>query len=1027
MVVSHKQITKMLSQRLYHISLEILLESTINHLKIEETKNYLDELCKHYDEINKNEHFKNLVEDKTEFYKKRLLNEDETLFIQETHTPYLIKNQELITEKDKLLVYTIIQYWSFKFRLPHYLIYQKLATTFQIHPTISNEINSFFGDKEILQKSKNYIKINPKLGKEADNLEGEWVDGNKPEQLISEEKVVSSKIENTLHVLNLEKDRFMLIMFDREDTTFIKNDQKQLEGCCLIESGDTITTNIKSKISYAELKKKLVENHFSKNFYLSASRVAVKYKNRKGIRPFNFIGQPGELIGVVGREGSGKSTLLKLLSGIEKPKSGSVFINGYDINKNPYQTNGYIGYVPEEDLLYPELTAYENLSIAAQLYLRGAEANSVKNLVDDILTEIELWDIRDLRIGKSSEKLIQPGQRRLLNIALELIRDPQILIVDNSPYSLSMSDSSKVIDILNKFTFKGKLIITSITQTCGNSFEYFDNLFILDQGGIPVYFGPRYNALHYLLCFLPSGITQAYLENENYSTETLLDLLNQREVGVDGNQGLKKYLDAEQLYNNYIDQPLSLIAQSRKRKKTPGYQIHVPKLEKQFIVYFIRNFKTKISRRRDLSFTIFAAPFIAFILAVILRNSEGTEYNYGTNPNIPAFFYLSIIVNVFLGLTQSVREIMRERYVLKKEENLNLSLFSYINSKIAYLFIILTIQSFLFTLIANPILEIYGMFLYHWIIYFTCGAGGVLLGLVFSLTHRTFESIVLKSVPVTIILIIILGGGWIPLQDLNFTRDRYTPFLSDLSITRWAYEAIMVEQYSGNPYQKNFFQVDKEISKGSFNSYHLLPALRNSVDYISSEVESKNENDNDSVNVLAEALKNRFEFYVLSEEVFPFEFLDSLSNQSFDMNIMEAANEYISYLDYYFYKQYNSSLRQKNAATDSLSDILGANGLEILRERHVNTTVSQKVRNSAQRNSLKLAKNYWIQLSDPIFQTPDNNIGRSALFLPEKRFNNQSIKTYEFNLSVLWLFNFLFYILLITNLANRISNIVKVS
>lgn len=1011
----------MLSQRLYHISLEIILESTINHLKIDETIAFIDEICKRYDEANKNDLLKNLVIEKTAFYRHSLLSEDETLFIQETHTPYLIKNQELITEKDKLLVYTIIQYWIYKFKFPNPLIYQKLANTLRIHPTICNEINSFFGDKESLQKSKNYIRINPKKDKEAENLEGEWVDGNRPEQLVSEEKVVSSKIENTLHVLNLEKDRFMLIMFDKEDTSFIKNDQKQLEGCCLIESGDTITTNIKAKISYAELKKKLVENHFSKNFYLSASRVEVRYKNNKGIRPFNFIGQPGELIGVVGREGSGKSTFLKLLGGIEKPKSGSVYINGYDINKNPYQSNGYIGYVPEEDLLYPELTAYENLNFAAQLYLRDADTNSVKNLVDDILTQVELWDIRDLRIGKSSEKNIQPGQRRLLNIALELIRDPQILIVDNSPYSLSMSDSSKVIDILNKFTFKGKLIITSITQTCGNSFEYFDNLFILDHGGIPVYFGPRYNALHYLLCFLPSGITQAYIEQENYSTETLLDLLNQREVEADGKLSRKRYLDTEKLYNNYIDQPLSLIAKSRKRKKTPGYQIHLPKLEKQFLVYFLRNFKTKISRRKDLSFTIFAAPFIAFILAIILRNSEGMDYSFNTNPNIPAFFYLSIIVNVFLGLTQSVREIMRERYVLRKEENLHLSLFSYINSKIAYLFIILTIQSFLFTLIANPILEIYGMFLNHWIIYFTCGAGGVLLGLVFSLTHSTFESIVLKSIPVTLILIIILGGGWIPLQDLNFTRDRYTPFLSDLSITRWAYEAVMVEQYSGNPYQKNFFSVDKEISKGSFNSYHLLPALRNSIEYISTEVESEKEKETDSVRVISEALKNRFEFYVFSEEVFPFEFLDSLSVKKHNLQMIEAAEEYISYLDYYFYKLYNKSLGKKNAITDSLSDVLGAGGLQLLREKHVNASISQKVRNSAQRNSLKLSKNHWIQLSDPIYQTPDNNIGRSALFFPEKRFNNQVIKTYEFNLSVLWLFNFLFYILLITNLINRVS------
>ncbi len=1015
----------MLSQRLYFISLEIFLESTINHQKLDETNSYIQKISTKYNQHYNSTLFSQIVKEKSKFYKSQLLNEDEILFLQDTHIPYLIKSQDLITEKDKLLVYSIIQYWIYKFRIPNNSIYQKLASAFYIEPAISNEIDSFFSDKEILSKSQNYISISPKNQDEIEILEGEWVDGNKPEELISEQQVVSSKIDNNLHVLYLNKERFMLLLFENENTSFHKNNQLQLEECCILESGDTITTLQKEKISFAELKKKLVEKHYSKNFYLSASRVEIKYSNKKGIRPFNFIGQPGELIGVIGREGSGKSTLLRLLAGAEPPKSGSIYINGYDFHKNTYQLNGFIGYVPEEDLLYPELTAYENLYIAAQLYLRNSDVTYTKTLVDNILIETELWDIRDTLVGKQKDKFIQPGQRRLLNIGLELIRDPQILVVDNSPSSLSTSDSSKVIEVLNKYTFKGKLIITSITQSCSNSFEYFDNLFILEYGGIPVYYGPRYNALHFLLCFLPSGVSQEYIEQENYTPETLLNLLATKVVSQRDEKSTERYIDPNKLYENFIDQPQKLIETSRKRKKTPGKQIQIPKLEKQFLIYFIRNFKTKIARRKELSFTIFSAPFIAFILAFFLRSSEGTEYTFGNNPNIPAFFYISIIVNVFLGLTQSIREIMREKHTLKKEEGLNLSLFSYINSKIAYLFIILTIQSFLYTLIANPLLEIYGMFFNHWLIYFTCGASGVLLGLVFSLTHNLFESIVLKTIPVTLILLLILGGGWIPLKNLNFTKDRFTPFLSDLTISRWAYEAIMVQQYSNNPYEKNFFNADREISSGSFNSYHMLPALRNNLEAITSLSSTEDKLVIDSLNVLLSALKNKFKFYALSEDIFPFEYYDSLNIKNIDKPISEEAMEYISYLDYYFYKNYNQSLSIKNAITDSLSNIYGMNGLENLRKTHVNSYISQLVRNTSQRTSLKLIAEHWIQISDPIYQTPDNNIGRTALFFPEKRFNNQIIKTFEFNLSVLWLFNFLFYILLITNLIKRISRIIR--
>lgn len=1007
----------MLSQRIYLISLEIFLESAINHQKYEDVISFLIQISKEYDQFTNTTQYSELLNNKSTFYKDLLINEDETLFIQETHIPYLIKSEELITARDKLLVYTLIQYWIIKYNIPGKEIYLKLYSTLNIPSSIAEEIDVFFNNRTLLSKSKNYIAIRPQITDKGENLEGKWIEDNKPEQLISDEQIVSEKIDDTLHALYLEKEQFMLLMFEDRQTVYAKNSQILPEECCFLESGDTITILKKGKISFAELKRKLVEKHYNKNFFLSASRVEVRYNNKKGIRPFNFIGQPGELIGIVGREGSGKSTLLRLLAGTEPPKGGTIFINGYNIHKNPYQLNGFIGYVPEEDLLYPELSVFENLFIAAQLYLKNSDLSYTQTLVDNILHEIELSDIRNTIVGKQGDKLIQPGQRRLLNIGLELIRDPQILIVDNSLSSLSMSDSSKVVEVLNKFTFKGKLIITSITQTCTSSFEYFDNLFILENGGIPVYYGPRYNALHYLLCFLPSGITQKYIESESFSPETLLNLLTLKCDEQISENRQKRYIDPDKLYDNFIEQPNRLIQESRNRKKSPGKQVLVPRLEKQFLVYFLRNIKTKIARRRDLSFTIFSAPFIALILSVIFRNSETPEYSFGQNPNIPAFFYISIIVTFFLGLSQSIKEILRERHVLKKEERLNLSLFSYINSKIAYLFIILLIQSFLYTLISNPILEIYGMFTYHWLIYFTCATGGTLMGLIFSQSHRMFDAIVLKSIPIVIILLLILGGGIIPLKNLNFTKDKYTPFLSDLTISRWAYEALMVQQYANNPFEKHFFHVDKNISCGSFNSYHMLPELRNSIEIIESLELKTNK---DSISTLLNALKNRFNFYSISEDIFPFEYTDSLNINNFNSDMVKETMEYISYLDYHFYQEYNKSLRKKNAISDSLSNILGASGFENLRNTHVNSFISQAVRNTSQRSSYKLINTHWIQISDPIYQSPENNMGRTTLFLPEKRFNNQIINTFEFNLSVLWLFNFLFYIVLITNLTGRI-------
>ncbi len=165
------------------------------------------------------------------------------------------------------------------------------------------------------------------------------------------------------------------------------------------------------------------------------------------------------------------------------------------------------------------------------------------------------------------------------------------------------------------------------------------------------------------------------------------------------------------------------------------------------------------------------APLLAFILAFIVRyyNSDDTilsGYVFSKNPNLPAYLFMSIIVALFMGLTVSAEEIIRDRKILKREAFLHLSRSSYIFSKISILVFLSAIQTLTFVLVGNYILEIKGMFLHHWFIFFTTACFANLLGLNIS---SGFDSAVTIYILIPLLLIphLILSGVVVKFDKLN--------------------------------------------------------------------------------------------------------------------------------------------------------------------------------------------------------------------------------------------------------------------
>src|SRR5688572_8223068 len=199
----------------------------------------------------------------------------------------------------------------------------------------------------------------------------------------------------------------------------------------------------------------------------------------------------------MGASGSGKSTLLNVLNGTEKPSSGRVLINGIDIHVQPYKVHGIIGYIPQDDLLIEDLTVYENLYYAARLCFGHYTENDTHKLVEQVLLNLGLTEIRNLKVGSPLQKTISGGQRKRLNIGLELLREPAVLFVDEPTSGLSSRDSENIMDLLKELSLRGKMVFVVIHQPSSDIFKMFDTLIILDSGGFQIYYGNPVEAVNY--------------------------------------------------------------------------------------------------------------------------------------------------------------------------------------------------------------------------------------------------------------------------------------------------------------------------------------------------------------------------------------------------------------------------------------------------------------------------------------------------------------------------------------------------
>ncbi|MBN2350523.1 MAG: ATP-binding cassette domain-containing protein [Bacteroidales bacterium] len=817
-----------------------------------------------------------------------------------------------------------------------------------------------------------------------------------------------------------ETNTFIFRHIEADDRLYLNSRQVTLQQTYIFDKGSIIHNPIIGSIHYSDIKQVYLRTALKNKIHLSVNGLEYRFINSdNGIYNVSFSEESGKLIGIMGGSGVGKSTMLNLLNGNIKPNTGNIFINGYDIHENKEEVKGIIGFIPQDDLLIEELTVFQNLYFNAKLCFKDTSEEQLTQMVNKTLTDLDLYDIRYLKVGGPLNKFISGGQRKRLNIALELIREPYILLVDEPTSGLSSTDSVAVIDLLREQTYKGTLVIANIHQPSSEIYKQFDKLLVMDKGGRTIYYGNPLEALVYFKKQkqLINADESECLTCGNVNPEQILQIIDSKEVNESGRLTGKRALSPEEWYSLYKKNLEKVPAYTGVKQEIPKNNFQIPGYWNQFKIFLNRNLLSKLTDRQYLMINLLEAPILALILGIFTKFNKGTDENslayiFSENTNLPVYIFMSVVVALFLGLMVSAEEIIKDRKIIKRESFLNLSRFSYLNSKVVLLVVLSLIQSFTYVIIGNQILGIKGMLVPYWMMLFSVSVFSNLLGLNISDSLKSVVSIYIL-IPLLLVPQLLLGGAMVKFDQLNkkISSQTVVPFIGDIMVSRWAYEALCVYQFKNNEYQKYFFKTDALESNATYAINYLIPEL---VLHLNQAEKNIKQNIN-ITNAIADIKLVQSELIKIlkKENIKPIDEISSLSFDNLSPQTSEKIIDFLGSLKRYYLKQLDLSVKQSDKILEQLEKQYGGyNKLVEMKQDYFNNSLADLVLNKKETSKIQLYNNQLVRKAEPVYFLPENRNGRAHLFASEKRIGNFYIQTFWFNILAIWFMTVVFYVML---------------
>ncbi len=557
--------------------------------------------------------------------------------------------------------------------------------------------------------------------------------------------------------------------------------------------------------------------------------------NSIGLDDISFEMEHGDLVAIMGPSGCGKSTLLNVINGYQKPNSGDVVLDNFDLYINYAFLKNFMGFVPQDDLLFDNLTVYENLYFNAKLRYPSKPKKVLEALVNKVLKDIGLLDKKGSRVGNPLDKTLSGGQRKRLNIGLELLSDSEVLLLDEPTSGLSSKDSEKIVELLKSISLEGKIVYVIIHQPSSKIYKIFDKVIVLDKGGKLAFSGDNYDALKYFR----EHSRQHFGDDvecpvcKNVEPDLILETIEEPARDRDGTPLDVRKRTPEYWKNEFLEYEKSsgnvTFPANTNQFIPPRPRISLKALISQFSVLLHRNFLNKLRDKSNLAITFFEAPLLGIIIGLLLRYSPGEKYSLYDNKYLTTFIFIFTIVTIFFALTNSIDEIIRDASILLREKMLDINSLEYYLSKFITLVIFSVVQNILFLSLGFWIMEIKELFFEYLAISIFISVSGICMGMAISSIPKLTSKAAQNIIPLILVPQMIFGGFMVEFEDMSrflfINKSAPIPEICQIMPSKWGFEALCIMQNSENSFHSRYDSVQKEFDNFILNEDELKREL----------------------------------------------------------------------------------------------------------------------------------------------------------------------------------------------------------